>query len=115
MAGVYDFVFEQGTTIARLLTWKRSNVPVDLTGYTARMEIRDKYGGNLLYRFDLGQGNLVLGGTAGTIILRVPPSTSAAWTWRAGVYDLEVIDSNGDVARLIQGKVKISPEVTTGA
>ena len=41
MAAVYDITIEQGATFRLSLVWKdSSNVPVNLTGYTARMQVR---------------------------------------------------------------------------
>lgn len=115
LATAYDFVFDQGTTIERVLTWRRDGSPLDLTGWNTRMEVRDKYGGTLLYRLDPTIGNLILGGVAGTLTLVIPADVSAGWTWRGGLYDIEVIDPGGKVGRLLQGKIKLNPEVTTGA
>ncbi|MEO3860112.1 hypothetical protein [Acrocarpospora sp. B8E8] len=116
MAGTYRFKIDQGATLRRILVWKKEDgTPVDLTDYTARMEIRDQAGGVLLYRLDTDNGGLTLGGEAGTITLHIPAATSTPWAWRAGVYDLELIAPNGDVVRLIQGGLQVVPEVTTGA
>lgn len=115
MASLYDFTFDQGTTIERRLTWKRNAVPVDLTGWIARMEVRDKIGGLLLFRLDTSNGKLTLGGTAGTIDVRITATETSTWLFKAGVYDLELEDTNGKVGRLLQGKVKVNQQVTTGA
>mgnify|MGYP000111166529 CR=1 FL=1 len=114
MAGTHRLVIDQGTTVRRTLRWLRDGQPVNLTGATARMEIRTAFGGELLCRLDTSNGGLVLGGTEGTIQLHIPPAVSSAWTARSGVYDLEVVDASEAVTRLIQGQVTISPEVTTG-
>ena len=40
-AAQYDILIEQGATFSRTFVWKDSSeVAVDLTGYTARMQIR---------------------------------------------------------------------------
>lgn len=115
MATVYDFTFDQGTTIRRRLTWKRNGSPMDLTNWTARMEIRAKLKGELLFRLDTTNGRIVLGGPMGTIDLHITAEESTLWEFKSAVYDLELIEANGDVGRCIQGKVKVSQEVTTGA
>lgn len=91
------------------------------TGYTVRMEIRDTYGGTLLARLDNTDGTLDLstvtidGGTYGRVTVDLPSATSTAWTWRTGVYDVEVVYPGGDVLRLVEGSVVLSEEATTGA
>jgi hypothetical protein len=78
VAGTYRFNIDQGTTVRRTLRWLRDGVPVDLTGATARMEIRDKAGGILIYRLDTTNGGLTLGGTTGMILLYIPAEASSA-------------------------------------
>lgn len=114
MAVVYRLSIDQGATFRRALRWLKGGNPVDLSGFSARMEIRDKAGGMLLHRLDTEGGGISLGGAEGTIVLHIPADVSAAWPWRTGVYDLELIEPTGDVIRLVQGSVQISPEVTTG-
>ncbi len=113
MAATYRFNIDQGTTVKRTLRWLRDGLPVDLTGASARMEIRTAVGGTLLHRLDTTNGGLTLG-PDGTILIKIAPDVTTAWTAQSGVYDLEVVDSAGQVTRLIQGQVSISPEVTTG-
>lgn len=112
MAGTYDWIWDQGTTIDRMMVWKRDGVIVDMTGWTARMEIRDRIGGTLLFRLDTTNGRLTVGSNG--MGLNISHLVSSAWDWRSGLYDLEVIDANGRIGRLLEGKVKIRPEITTG-
>ncbi|GII83305.1 hypothetical protein Ssi03_12950 [Sphaerisporangium siamense] len=114
MAGTYRFKMDQGSTVRRPLRWLRNGEPMDLTGATARMEIRTAAGGALLHRLDTTNGGITLGGTAGTILIYIPAAVSSAWTVLQGVYDLEVVFPNEDVTRLLQGNFSVSAEVTTG-
>ena len=49
-AGKYNFVIEQGTTLDFDVEYKDStNTAIDLSDYTARMQIKDKIGGSTTY------------------------------------------------------------------
>lgn len=49
----------------------------------------------------------------GAVILAVGAAESAAWTWREGVYDIEVTNADESVTlRIVEGKVVVDPEVT---
>jgi hypothetical protein len=82
--------------------------PVDLTGATARMQIRDKPGGALL--LDLSAGLTV--GASGTISRELSAEATAGLSWATGVYDIEVEYEDGTVHRYFEGPVTVSPEVT---
>lgn len=104
----------QGATVRMGMIWKRGGAPVNLTGCRARMEIRTSAGGALIHRLDGDNGGLTIDEATNTIHLYIAPATSSAWTQLSGVFDLEVVFPNDDVARLIEGPVTVSPEVTTG-
>lgn len=116
------FVIYQGATFSKTLTWKTApdedspKTPVDLTGCTARMQVRAKIGATeVLLTLTTENGGITLGGTAGTIDLLIEAEDTAAITWTSGVYDLEIIFTNGDVRRLLYGEVVVSREVTRAA
>jgi hypothetical protein len=44
--------------------------------------------------------------------MSVGPADSSAWTWRSAHYDLEVTSPDGDVIRMLEGRIRVSPEVT---
>lgn len=113
-AGRYDITIEQGATFRLNLVWKDSNgVAVNLTGYTARMQVRRAYG-DTVAQLDLTteNGTITLGGAAGTIEVVVPATQTDDLVASKGVYDLELSSGSGEVTRLIEGKVTIKPEVT---
>lgn len=112
-AAKVDIEIVQGETFNPVFTWKVDGTAVNLTGYTARMTIRDTYGGTSLLSCTTENSRITLGGAAGTITFSVAASDTAALTAPAsGVYDLELV-SGSTVRKLMYGDVTIIPEVTT--
>lgn len=90
-----------------------AQTPIDLTGCTARMQVRPEVeSSTVLLELTTANGGITLGGVAGTIELFVSDDDSAAFTWQSGSWDLEIEFPGGDVRRLAQGTVNVSPEVT---
>lgn len=88
--------------------------PINLVGYTARMQIRETVGAaNPLMQLtsELGGGITIVGET-GTITLLIGDVATAGIDWRWGVYDLEIESATGETTRLLQGEVEVQPEVT---
>jgi len=87
--------------------------PVDLTGYTARMQVRAKVTDTAtVLDLTTANGGIVLGGTAGTIRILATAAQTAALTIASGFYDLELIDGTSAVRRLMEGAVTLSKEIT---
>lgn len=108
----------QGATLDQLYTWKagpdrQSLTPVDLTGCTARMQIRSRVESHeVLMSFSTDDGSIVLGGTAGTVQLKKTDEETSAITWSKGVFDIKVEFSDGSDTRFLQGDVEVSKGVT---
>jgi hypothetical protein len=118
--GTYNFCINQYATYIKIFLWLAGGCgcqtvgatpqPVDLTGYTANLQIRPfNLSSTILYD---ASADLVLGGTSGTITLTIDATDTATFTWLTGVYDLIVTNSAGVVTRLLEGKVTVSPGVT---
>jgi hypothetical protein len=111
-AGIYDITIEQGATFQLSLTWKDSNdAPVDLTGYSARMQVRETYESEETLVSLTSPGDMVLGGVLGTILITIQPAVTSVLPLVEGVYDIEMI-AGSVIYRLLQGKATISREVT---
>jgi len=111
----HNITIYQGATLRDVTTWKSGDpaVPVDLTGCTARMQVRQKVEStDVLLSLTTENGGIILGGTAGTVTIYLSATATAALTWKSGVYDLEIEFGTGDVRRLLAGAVVVSPEVT---
>ena len=113
-AGIYNIIADQGSTFTRQLTWNDSaGSAVNLTGYTARMDIRSSIdaAGAAVLSLTTTNGRIVLGGSAGTINLTAEATATQAVESGNYVYDLEVV-SGSTVTRLIQGSFTLRGEVT---
>lgn len=87
--------------------------PVDLTGYTAGMKIKDKLDGTVLLTLNSTNGRIVIDQTNKMITITISAATTAAITWIKGVYDLEMYSPSGDVTTIFSGNITIVQEVTT--
>ncbi len=121
-AGNYDIVIEQGADYGVTLTLKDSSgTLIDLTDYTARMDIREKVDSETailsLTEVAVSGNVLTLGAGAGTIVITIKAATTAAMDFETAVYDLAIRDSGdtNDVTRVIAGQVTLDREVTTTA
>lgn len=125
MADDQQLDIDQGAYWAQQLYWTDENDdPVVLTGYTARMQIRKRVTSteDLLEltttngRITLHTGVLPGGTSPYNILLSISaadtaslPATPQDHRW---YYDLELVPAGGQVVRLMQGRVVVSPEVT---
>jgi hypothetical protein len=123
-AGKYSFIIEQGATTNLNIQWTDSSgSAVDLTGYSARMQIRpgieasDVYI-SLLSNLQPDGTGLNLSGSngetpveSGSIGIYISAYSSSLLNFNEAYYDLELV--NGiEVTRLLEGRVKLSKNVT---
>jgi hypothetical protein len=114
IAGTYNITCDQGATFKRTLTWtNQARVAYNLTGYTARMQVRETAtASGIILELTTANSRITLGGTAGTVNLLVAANVTAALTPGLYVYDLELVSGGGEVTRLIEGNFKVKAEVT---
>lgn len=121
IAGIYNITCEQGTDFSRscILKYPDPTDPTgstyllyDLTGYTARMQVRRTLE-SVSAEIELTTANsgILLGGVTGVIQIVMTNTQTAALT-SDGIYDLEIISSAGAVSRVIQGTFTLDLEVT---
>lgn len=116
----YDLCIQQWATYLQAFTWLSPQVvasggqqvlPVDLTGYTATLEIIPyPLATSVLYD---ASSNITLGGPTGIVTIDIPASITGTFTWWAGVYDLLLTDLAGTAYRFAQGNANVSPGVST--
>lgn len=97
-----------------------TGLPPDWTGWSALMQIRAGYGGTLLATLssNIGADGGIALEDAGNITARLESdftSTLTPTTRSSAVWDLELTDPDGATWRVVEGKIAITPEVTTDA
>lgn len=111
--GQYDILAPQGATFSETYTYKVNGALVDLTSYTARMQVRKTPSSDVkLLDLTTENSGITLGGVAGTITVGASATAMAAVPSGKYRYDLEVVSSGGVVTRLLEGVFVVSPEVT---
>lgn len=112
LAGQYDITVEQGSTFNLTLVYKdQRGYVIDLTGYSARMQLRSSVASSaVVLDLTTANGRISIDGAAGKISLLIAAADTAGLSG-TGVYDLELV--NGlIVQRVLEGSYTISPEVT---
>jgi hypothetical protein len=112
-AGKYSFVIEAGATFNLDFTMYSGGSKWDLTGYSARMDIRvDIDSPTALISLDTDGNGITLGGSTGLVEIEIDATTTEDFPAGRYVYDFELEDDNGTVWRVIQGCVQVRAEVT---
>ena len=119
----YNLEMWQGATFGMTITVKHANNTVqNLTSYTARMQLRTSYDAAAATEsLTTSNGEIVITAAEGNLSLELastrtanipvvltngkPPKTTY-------VYDLELIDGDGKVSKLLYGDVDVYGEVT---
>lgn len=88
--------------------------PMNLTGYTARMQLRPAPGDQtVLLELNTTNGGIAIAGASGTIALLVTGAQTEAMTFTHCAYDLQLTAPDGvTVTRLAEGSVNVSQAVT---
>ena len=123
-AGRYSFVIEQGATINFQINWTdESGSAIDLSGYHARMQIRPTVESNTIYLslssslesdgtgINLSGSNFETPLQSGSLAIYISADSSSLLDFNEAYYDLEMVKQN-TVTRLLEGKVKLSKNVT---
>jgi hypothetical protein len=89
------------------------NQPVDLTGLTARMQIRAKLDDTAVIKeLTTTNGGIILDNTAKTIQMYISATDTATFSFQSAVYSLELVSASGEVTQLVNGTLTLVREVT---
>lgn len=108
---------DQGATFSLIATCSNETGLMDLSGYTAQMQLRTSptfNGGvtpSIVYSLTTSDGQITLGGTAGTITLDITAANTATIPAGEYCYDLFIL-SGAVAAKMLTGLFTVLPRVT---
>jgi hypothetical protein len=120
-SGKYSFTIEQGSTVDFIIIYKDAvGNPVNLSAYGSKMQIRLTYGSTPIITLSSslnpdGTGLNMSNSVSGAIGIYIASCTSSMFNFDTAIYDLDIILGSGEcpvVTRILEGKVKLSKEVT---
>ena len=114
MASVYNATIDQGADWYVNFTYQDSaGVAINLTGYTAAMQLRAPTDSNIVsLSLSSPSNGITITGATGLVAVRATAAQTGALIDGVYEYDLELTSSIGIVTRLVQGQITISPQVT---
>ena len=111
-----DLDVYKGSTFVKIIQWKTGTPPVavNLTGCTARMQIRKAVNDTtVLDTLTTENGKIEIHEPLnGKFKIVISAATSTAYTFTSAVYDLEIVFVTGEIVRVIEGCLTAAPEVT---
>ena len=88
------------------------NTPIDLTGYTARMQIRLRAEDTaVIQELSTANGLIVINNVAKTITLNLSSAVTAGYDFSTAVYGLNLTSSGGQVIPWLTGMITLIKEV----
>lgn len=113
-AGSKDLIIPKGETYRKTFLYQDTDRnAIDLTGYTARMQVRENYSSTTtVLDLTTENGGIEITALDGKVYLFVDDATTSAITVSSGVYDLELIDTMNYVTKFIRGSIRFPEEVT---
>lgn len=89
------------------------NQPVDLAGFTARMQLREKLdSATTIVELTTENGGITIDNTLKTITIQIAASATALYEFSSAVYSLEMVSSGGQVTPFASGTITLVKEVT---
>jgi len=114
MAGQKNFEVDQNATFNFVLEYKDDeDNAIDLTGASAKMQIRDTKGGSkLAVTLTSPSGGITIDGPLGTLNIKMTPTQTNKLFYPKSSYDVMVVDSNGNKIKLLEGFMTLNRSVT---
>jgi hypothetical protein len=109
--GTYNITCPQGATWDKTFTVTVGGSALNLTGYTAAMQVRESADASSALISLTSSSGITLGGSAGTIQVVISSTASAALTAGSYSYDLE-LNSGSTITRLLEGSFNVTGNVT---
>lgn len=108
MALKANLLIDQGSTYSTtLMLTTETDEAMDLSGYTGAAQVRKHYTSSNSSAF-----SVELNTNTGTVTLSMSANTTANLVAGRYVYDVEITSGSGNVTRVVEGIVTVTPNVT---
>ena len=114
MAAQKNFEVDQNTTFSFVIDYTDNNdLPINLSGATAKMQVRDTKGGSKLsFTLTSPIDGIVIDGPAGKITCLMTPAQTNKLFYPKSSYDIMITDSNNKKIKILEGFLTLSRSVT---
>jgi hypothetical protein len=114
MAGQKNFEVDQNATFSFIVEYKDNNgLPINLTGATAKMQVRDTKGGDkLAFSLTSPSGGIIIDPLNGKLTIKITPTQTNKLFYPKSSYDIMITDSNANKIKLLEGFMTLSRSVT---
>jgi len=109
-----NFEVDQNTTFSFVVEYIDSNnLPINLSGATAKMQVRDTKGGSKLsFTLTSPFDGIVIDGPLGKVTCTMAPAQTNKLFYPKSSYDIMITDSNNTKTKLLEGFLTLSRSVT---
>ena len=108
MATKANLIIDQGTSFSTSIDIQDEyGGAIDLTNYSGAAQMRKHYTSSNAVSFSVS-----LGGVEGTLTLSLSANATANIISGRYVYDVELTSSSGQISRVLEGIVTVTPNVT---
>jgi hypothetical protein len=114
MATQKNFEIDQNTTFTFVIEYKDpTGTPINLTGASAKLQVRDTKGGSkLAFTLTSPASGITIDPLLGKLTVRMTPTQTNKLFYPKSSYDLMITDSNTVKTKLIEGFITLSRSVT---
>lgn len=114
MAAQKNFEVDQNTTFIFIVEYKDPNGdPIDLTGATAKMQVRDTKGGSkLAFTLTSPSGGITIDQANGKLTIKMTANQTNKLFYPKSSYDIMLTDAELNKIKLLEGYLTLSRSVT---
>ncbi len=115
MAIQKNWEVDQNTTFKFEIQYTQDDetTPIDLSGASAKMQVRDiKGGAAVAFTLTSPSGGITIDGSTGTLRITMTPTQTNKLFYPKSSYDIMIIDSNGNKTKLLEGFMTLKRSVT---
>lgn len=107
-----NFNVVQGDTFSIQVTYTNPNgTPINLTNYSARMDIRNEPAGKILCASITQGTGITINGSTGVLSITFPPSSTRRFSTPTAAYQLQIASPGQQYTTILKGYLSVYPAV----